>query len=418
MVEKTESLHEVFWISATDGSLLQEDENYPECLTAQSLPFIPDPSTQGFYRAFHTGEVEIHKKSYGKDLNEYALNTLQDSLDHFMRPVKDKSGTDQFRKIIVNSSPQREQMDELAKSCVALGMNVIVFNGLGGSASLTVYSPRKNRYPLKGQPLNQLLFYLYKKCGLEKMPLVVLGNRKVNRGLTFHYCPQTEVTIEGPLGVLSCGREGLVFTDVILGQIPNEATACQKAGRGAGLIANTPQYTGMTHYWTNTKTADSILAHNHMVDRVNQESGVMREVVPRAKSLVNHSIDEETFLVYKDEAMAYAAAKIVKGDGVHWHKYGPKSMVNGFIASSVGGTKKDEHGNKRPYTLIEAIKAVAKKSTEDRTYFPCYRDLTDPRSIHYVVLTLKEGDHAVDRAKVAEARRTYPPIPVPKTGKY
>ena len=409
MVEKTESLHEVFWISATDGSLLQEDENYPECLTAQSVPFIPDPSTQGFYRAVHTQEVTIHRKSYTKELNDYALNTFKDNLDPYMRPVKDQTGAEKFRKIIINSSSKRDDMDALAKDCVQMGMNVIVFNGMGGSASLILYSSRKRRFPLKGQPLNQLLFYLYKTCGLESKPLVVLGNRKVNRGLTFHYSPQREVTIHGPFGEVS--GEGLIFTDVILGTITNEASACQKAGRGAGLIANSPQYTGMTHYWTDENTAESILAHNHMVDRVNQASeGIMREVLSHARpapvrSNKNHDVDEDTFLVYTDLTLATAACVMLRRR-LNMGLY--NKDPDGFYTTARGKTSER-------ISLITAINRTAHRSCSetgnDRLCFPCYRDTKDISSLHYVI-------RVGQATNVADIRAKYPPIPVPKTGKY
>ena len=106
----------------------------------------------------------------------------------------------------------------------------------------------------------------------------------------------------------------------------------------------------------------------------------------------------------------------MKGPKVKWYNYKPKSIINGFIVSSVGGTKKDKDGNKRPYTLIEAIHAVMSPATKDRVYFPCYRDLTDNQSIHYVVLTLKEGPYAVDPAKAEEARNRYPSVHVPQFG--
>jgi hypothetical protein len=296
-------------------------------------------------------------------------------------------------------------MNELAKSCVAMGMNVIVFNGLGGSASLTLYTPRKKRYPLKSQPLNQLLFYLYKTGGLESKPLVVLGNRKVNRGLTFHYAPQTEVTISGPLGEVR--GEGLIFTDVILGQIPNEATACQKAGRGAGLIANSPQYTGMTHYWTDKKTATSILAHNHMVDRVNEseDSGMMTHIVHSARSLVNHSIDEDTYLVYTDLVMATEASRML-GRRLNMNLYDKDS--EGFYTTARGG--KSER-----ISLITAIHRTAHRSCSitgnKRLCFPCYRDIANIHTLHYVILVHQATN-------VAEIRAKCPPIRVPQTGKY
>lgn len=430
VLEEPETIHEVFWVSATDGSLLQSDADYPECLTAQRVQFIPDEYTREFYRAFHTTETVIHRNKCLKDLNENASHVIRTHLAHFMGTVQDRSGKEQRRKIIVNSCHTVEKMKELAAELVSMGMNVFVFNGEGGSASLTLYTSQdKTRYPLKGASLNQLLFYLYKKRGLESMPLVVLGNRKVDRGLTFHNCPRNDRPIPWKtfakvcqLGdIVTTPREGLIFTDEILGRIEDLSTSDQKAGRAGGIIGDSPQYTGLTHYWTDDETADAILSHNLRIDSINEgpaESMRMIDMVSTAKCqpVPNHDTPEDCYLVYTDEATALAAAQIVKGPKVKWYKYKPKSIVNGFIVSSVGGTKKDKDGNKRPYTLIEAIHAVMSPATKDRVYFPCYRDLTDNQSIHYVVLTLKEGPYAVDPAKAEEARNRYPSVHVPQFG--
>jgi hypothetical protein len=352
-------------------------------LNAQILPFVPDPETQPFYAAAHLPDAKIHYVEFTKDLNQYAYRVIDQNLAHFMTPIQG-----QYRKILVNSTGRMGKMNELARECVRKGMNAIVFNGEIKQPCLILHTAQgREVYPLKGHTLNQLLFYLYKKRGLESMPLVVLGNRKVNRGLSFHYCPRSPegYTIKGKLGdLVSGGREGLVFTDMILGQIKNPSMAVQKAGRLAGLIRDSPQYTGSTHYWTDEKTAAFILDHNHMVDWVNHANNQsMREALSMAKRKThrNHDVDENHYLVYTDkkEAMAVVAAL-----GRHWKESSLNSK--GFCVSSIGGNRKAADGEKAPVDLMTAIKSVPLPAVTDRAYFPCYKDLEDKASLHYVIL--------------------------------
>jgi len=418
LTERTEALHQVVWVTATEGTLLDDNLEYPECLNAQIIPFIPDPETQPFYAAAHLPDAVIHRVEFIKDLNQYAFTVLEQNLTHFTTPIQG-----QYRKILVNSTGRMAKMNELARECVKKGMNAIVFNGEIKQPCLILHTVQgREVYPLKGYTLNQLLFYLYKKRRLESMPLVVLGNRKVNRGLSFHYCPRVpnRYTIQGKLGDLVSGeREGLVFTDMILGQIKNPSTAVQKAGRLAGLIRDSPQYTGSTHYWTDTKTASLILDHNKMVDAVNQSNNhSMREVMVAARHQThrNHDVDDALYLVYNDEAKAL---KVCEQLGRNWHTYRnipgkPLVIVKGFITSSVGGTRKDADGNRRPSSLIEAIQLCPKDSAADRSYLPCYKDLRDKDTLHYV-FPIRKTDNP---KHVAMLRDKYPPIRVPQTGDF
>ena len=418
VLEEPETIHEVFWVSATDGSLLQSDADYPECLTAQRVQFIPDEYTREFYRAFHTTETVIHRNKCLKDLNDNASHVILGHLAHFKGTVQDRTGKEQRRKIIVNSCHTVEKMKELAAELVSIGMNVFVFNGEGGCASLTLYTAQgKTRYPIKGASLNQLLFYLYKKRGLESMPLVVLGNRKVDRGLTFHYCPRTIREIdwrkfakECRLGDLVPSLEGLVFTDEILGHIANLSTSDQKAGRAAGLIADSPQYTGLTHYWTDSETADAILAHNQKIDAINEgpaEPMRMMDMVSTVKCQPhqNHDIPEDSYLVYTDEETAKQACKAM---GRTWRKPVPSKC--GFVLTAAG--KKREK-----LDLITAIKRTGYATANDgpsgnnRLYFPCYEDIHDPSTLHFV---LRGNEQYRDRMEAF--RSEYPTIRVPQFG--
>ena len=169
----------------------------------------------------------------------------------------------------MNSNSKTKDMAEFAKNCNEQNMYAFVFNGYSG-ASVKVYRPGMplKSYKTRGRKFNEVLFYAYKKLHLNDKPLVIIGRRKVDRGLGFHYCPRKndEVTIDYKLEegtLVTSNREGLIWTDMILGKIEDVAIAVQKAGRLAGIIGNSPQYPGSIHYWTDEHTENSIRRHNN-----------------------------------------------------------------------------------------------------------------------------------------------------------
>jgi hypothetical protein len=103
------------------------------------------------------------------------------------------------------------------------------------------------------------------------------------------------------------GIEGLIWTDMILGnKIEDNATAVQKAGRGAGIIRQCPQYPGEFTYWVDEETAHKIERHYKKVDVVNElvGSNTMQQAFEQAEEAVplirkNHSVDPSTFRVVR-----------------------------------------------------------------------------------------------------------------------
>ena len=277
VVEKTTALYRLGFITATDGNLL--DEDYPECSNAYLYPVDISQEDRQHYRALHHNESKTHITPFtSKDTNNsYATQVLESNSEHFTTPVVLSSGEIYYRKVIVNSNAKTEDMKQFAKWCNTKGIYALVFNGYGG-ASVKVFRQGHpvGTHKTKGKRLNEVLFYIYKKLNLNDKPIVIIGRRKVDRGLGFHYCPRNdnEIQIEGTLGVLiTKNREGLVWTDMILGRIEDKDSAVQKAGRLAGIIGNSPQYPGSTHYWTDEHTEQIIRRHNIIVDKTNDNTG-------------------------------------------------------------------------------------------------------------------------------------------------
>ena len=270
---RDDSLYRLGFVTATDGDLLHLDE-YEECCNAKMIQADSDSPD---YRAIHTKEAAVHKTETLKlKPNDYAEKIIRENLPHFTDPIVLPSGEIYYRKVIVNSNVSVRDMVNFARNRTAMGCYAMTFNQSG----ITLYVPDGNtkRFKTRGRRLNENIMGIYKLYRLNDRPLYVIGRRKVDRGLGFHFAPRVKDPIHMRLDdnhpeIVIENGEGIIFTDLILGQVKDKATATQKSGRGAGIIAHCPQYPGVIHYWTDKSTADSIIQHNTMVDIANGLTG-------------------------------------------------------------------------------------------------------------------------------------------------
>lgn len=250
IIDSDIALHRLGFATATDGDLL-ENEDYIECANAYMYPVPPSDVN---YRAIHTEDAVIeHVASQkGESHDAYAEKVIATHSEHFKQPIVLKDGSVGYRKIIVNGGVKTESMVTFAKRRNEDGTNAITLNQHG----VTLYRPGLPpvKSSTKGARLNQLLFKLYKEFGLHDKPLYIIGRRKVDRGLGFHFAPRD-------------GSEGLIWTDMIVGRIADKNTAVQKSGRLAGVIAQCPQCPVKLTWWTDEQTANLIVRHNNIVDR-------------------------------------------------------------------------------------------------------------------------------------------------------
>jgi hypothetical protein len=406
-------LYRVGFTTASDGQLLEED--YPECSNAYLYPVVISPEDEENYRALHHPEAIIHRvpRSSKSTNNLYAMNIINNNLEYFNTPIILPSGEIYYRKIIVNSNSMTKDMNEFAKKCNEINMNALVFNGYNGS-SIKVYRQGKpvKSYKAKGKKFNEVLFYIYKKLHLNDKPLLIIGRRKVDRGLGFHYSPKTngEIIIdygfeEGKL--ITSNREGLIWTDMILGKIDDKDVAVQKSGRLAGIIGDSPQYSGSIHFWTDENTEQLIRRHNNIVDLANTYKGCsVLQAVSHAKDnvpIVKNTNDDDKATehrVYDNETKIKEACKILS------YKYiSVENNSEGFKETSLNRAKE-------VVSLKDAISKVKSgygknhgKKT-NRTYYPCYVDITNNETLRFVLI-IRPG---TDENKVKEIDEKYPQI--------
>jgi len=244
---------------------------------------------------------------------------------------------------------------------IGLGFHAITFNQSG----ITIYRAGTSslRISTKRRRLNEVLFYAYKRFSLHDKLLIVLGRKKVDRGLGFHHAPRGTVPkrIEfnfdhGP--IVTDDIEGLIFTDMFMGRIECKSTAVQKAGRLAGIIAQCPQYPGSLTWWVDEETGRSVNHHNKIVDGMNVLPGCHTALQAKTTAVATiheprifHNVDINTFRVYDSEAVVREVFKMLDLRYVTKAPE-PVGLANaGFITTSL-------NTGSGVASLLEAIKKV------------------------------------------------------------
>jgi len=451
MVDNTEALYRMGFASATDGGLLSmegDKENYPECAGAINYYDKIDEDNP-HYRAIHLPGAIIKNVEYTakEKLNSFAERVLVENAEHFKTPEILPTGKEYRRKIIVNGNVSVADMAKFAIEHSKKGFYVIVYNSSGG-AGLKLYKDGVlfRHYPLKDWNVNERLFYIYKALELYDKPLIVIGGLKIDRGITFHYCPDNDEIIiigENIIGekrkrslehgnITTINKEGLVFTDFISGPVGDESKAVQEGGRPSGNFGDSPQYSGETYYWGVKCTFDKIINHNNVVDMINKDMGlecikdkknrVVEEYTAMLPKLpkVNHCVPANLYRVYKGEdEMRKVVVKLY--DRKKIRKF--LKNENGFMLSSI---TKNIKTSGTPAELCYAIKEVPGtaglkhkgklgKSAPPRTW-ACYKDINDISTLHFVVL-IDPQKVSADKLKMIDTE--YPNhITIPEEGDF
>jgi hypothetical protein len=416
------------FVTATEGVLM--DEEYEECANAYHYTVDMDPVDQENYISYHHAECVKHTILVRprESNNVIASRVLNDNWDaHFNVPLRLRDGTPYYHKVIINADSTAVEMTKFAKSLSAKA-HVITFNMLGVKLFNTMF-PDGKRYSARKQNLNRLLFYIYKMNNLDDKPLIIIGRRKIDRGLGFHYAPRVRgpftLAVDGIDGTLRTdGREGLIWTDMCMGnKIEHIATSVQKAGRGAGIIRQCPQYPIEFHYWVEESTSRNIERHYKKVDAVNILTGSnsMFQALTRAEAGIpvirhNHSVDESTFRVLRGTTATETLDLM-------------KRIITDVFHKSYRTPQRDEYGKYKTSVnneshvvdLLEAVKKVPGAygvHHGDRVYrrfLPCYRDMADNNSL-CCVIPLIDPAYTVAMKEILDAEFRTHFVSVPNDG--
>jgi len=166
-----------------------------------------------------------------------ALDCIRSNTPYFFQQIPARDGQLTHRKVIIHGSSIIRMID-LTKTLAAEGWGVVCVIGPGTFAAKDgrILGGVKNRIVTVAESIHALCTQ-YNLC--EDRPLAVIGNRKMDRGITYH-------------------SQHIVFTDCILGHVRHTDTAVQKAGRLAGNVALNSHFTNALTWWANAQTIQNI----------------------------------------------------------------------------------------------------------------------------------------------------------------
>jgi hypothetical protein len=234
--------------------------------------------------------------------------------------------------------------------------------------------------------------------------------------------------------LITDGIEGLIWTDMIMGnKIEHLPTAVQKAGRGAGIIRQCPQYSGEFHYWIEKENAKQIKRHYEKVDVVNELPGSnsLLQAITHAEAVIpnirhNHSVDLNTFRVIKADSPENTL-KITKEIVTRIFRQFYRTPQRGteqtasenFYVTSLNATQEVAK-------LIDTIKKVPGAygtnggQKKFRRFLPCYKDITDEETLHCVIPLIDpmydENNSAMKRKLDEEYSQYF--VTIPQDGEF
>jgi hypothetical protein len=222
----------IAFFTATPGRLL----DFPEVANARILRFQSHESAT--YVGYLNADIQLEPRQ--KNNSAFARKVITTRLDTFMRPFTRDELTYHHVLLVNGGSSVASHLDD-ATHFVSLGFNVIVDDEESMKVhrdGMAIHTEKSHR-----RPKNEILFHLYQSLQLQSKPLIILANRKLTRGHTYHFAPPD-------------GSFGFLVTDMIFQLKASKSSAdtrarlVQLAGRPNGHIRQCINYFGITYYTT------------------------------------------------------------------------------------------------------------------------------------------------------------------------
>ncbi len=263
-------LHQLVFVTATDGELLDEVE---ECRTATLCQLMQmEQSYRGLSHPSTRYMIEPNIESSGS----YAEKVLTKYEKYFMTPYQTRAGTMKFRKVIVHVEAYRSKHTEFAERWADKGYHCLVFNGTG--LSLHRAGQGVKRFSLHNTELRSLgilCLYILHLFQLIDKPIIIIGNRKISRGIGFSHTPWVDNTTEvlrpkGLPAVTVTRTASFIWTDMIVTEQEDANQTVQKAGRLTGNHGDSEDFPvdGLCFYTTQA-TADLLKSASRKIDYLN-----------------------------------------------------------------------------------------------------------------------------------------------------
>jgi hypothetical protein len=255
-------------------------QKFPEVCVADQLPLeVPESVNANHRNLAHPDSivpVPTLQQKRGESNRDFANRVLADFKDHFFEKVVGRNGASYPRRTLVLGDYENYKQVALGRDVAATGGASIVINQAGFTllyknemGTLVSLSEKAKGKELKGREMNEKLVLLSKKHSfLRDRPLFIIGNRKIDRAITYHFAPREPVD----------GRwePAFLLTDMICGDMDSLAKAVQAFGRMNGVIGHHPDYCGHLWFWVDSRTREQVLRQVRIISAVESESYALR----------------------------------------------------------------------------------------------------------------------------------------------
>jgi len=269
-----------YWVSATldiDNSM-----NFEEVLKAFQYPVYIDSSVEINYRNIDTSDSKILnpflRQEKKESNNAFDLRIIKEHFSHFMEKVRGRNGVEYNRRTIIVANVENDKQIAFAKKLATLIGGSIVYNQTGITAvwktpdtTVVTKTIRRKDLPknLRTKPINEKIKWVYDTTPeIQNAPLFLIGNKMIDRGLSFHYAPRGE---EG---------QALLFTDIILPYYSRAEwrRAAQAVARLWGVIAHRPEYCGTITHWLDARTRELVLRDARKTKHIQDNSYIPQPI--------------------------------------------------------------------------------------------------------------------------------------------
>ena len=183
-------------------------EKFHEWATSNLVRVEIDADKEKNHRGIHHPEAKIHKykQKSGESNNIYALNVINENRPWFTQPrINPKNGKAYFPKVLILADVKISGQKTLAQQLKVTGFHIILQN----ENNLKVMRKESNVFTpwsIRKKVVRDELYKIFNEYNLWDAPVALIGNRKLDRGLGYHYAPPG-------------GGPGLIWNDEIMGFI-------------------------------------------------------------------------------------------------------------------------------------------------------------------------------------------------------
>jgi hypothetical protein len=353
-IDSTIGVSAVLGVTATEGNLV---DDFPEWASSNQRICEIDPSKAVNHRSISHKETKIkHNKQGSKESNnDYALRIIKENINHFKNPfINPRNQQQYYRKTIVLGNYRVEEQKSFANTLNGMGFHTLLYNG--DNLKLRRYNT-PDWIPInlkKGKKvLRKELFRVFRDYDLWNCPAVIIGNKKMDRGIGFHHAPPG-------------GGRGLIWTDEIMGYIEGrDATKVQKLSRLNGVIAQCEDYPNELLFWTDPRTDVVVRNTNSIITELKKNFYNFHPLKERMETAKENAQqigppDENGAIGETDEFDTHeAAANFIR-------RIKPNARIgamDSYLNQTTGLYQTSLTSNARPYT-IEEYRDADKNFTE------------------------------------------------------